>query len=720
VLGENIIGEGFLGAEAESTGAAMAESANFTTVPPLDTTIEDANGAIWSLRLSDRAVLKDGVPTSIVKVMEIWYISHAVYAFKGTHWRKWSGTKWQAVSWETMLGTFQLLPADGTMTETAPLMSTTSGLRTTAGPVTLTSHSGVAISAGANIQTTVDANPAGTTYVLAVGTYTGQTVTPKNGDRFIGLHNGTSGVVMNGSGTAGAAFYGSAAYVVIQNIKMTNYLPGLQHGTIEVIGPYLIVQNCEASDVPTGGGAGIYCADYALVFASKFNNNGQQGYCCHGDIIGPYIDLMGICFDSNEFGANNPSDTQQSGSEQGGGKALFTHRASFWYNYSHNNGGSNFWTDANNSDTVYFANNVGPGGWNGIEHEISYNCVIKYNTFTNVWAYGTPGTGFFSEAAIFFGNVGGITEGPWAGICDISHNTITTSTYGRAIAMRLQDRTRINNVLHGRFGAPRLTRRMYVHHNTINYSASTPSIGGQVGILSDVGSDLIYWGTDRCQFDYNAYTAGSNYNPFCWDNVTNNNFTSWQAFGNDIHGSESHTLQPKEWSTAEKNSNVTISGSGLIATETSAVAVNHTGRGWADQLAINSGDKKMWVVTNTIFGGAAGVCNSSFTFTDGAFLGQDTKSICYFDNGQIWFNFAAIATQTSYTTGDKLVICCHGGNKIWFGKNAVPTVTSGGYDISGMGVVYPAYNLNASAKITAEFQTTTGFTPPTGYTDFTP
>jgi len=53
----------------------------------------------------------------------------------------------------------------------------------------------VTISPGANLQTVVDANPAGTTFVLTPGIYRMQSVTAKNGDTFVGQ----SGAVLNGS-----------------------------------------------------------------------------------------------------------------------------------------------------------------------------------------------------------------------------------------------------------------------------------------------------------------------------------------------------------------------------------------------------------------------------------------------------------------------------------------------------------------------------------------
>ena len=63
----------------------LAESANGTTIP-VAAQIVDSHGATWTLRLSDRAVLKDGVETGASSVLELWYLDHAVWAYFGGDW----------------------------------------------------------------------------------------------------------------------------------------------------------------------------------------------------------------------------------------------------------------------------------------------------------------------------------------------------------------------------------------------------------------------------------------------------------------------------------------------------------------------------------------------------------------------------------------------------------------------------------------------------------
>src|SRR5262245_22385328 len=80
---------------------ALAESANGTTIP-VATQIVDSDGAIWTLRLSGRVVLKDGVEAGASGVLELWYLDHAVWGyFGGGWWRRLDQrqTSGQALAW---------------------------------------------------------------------------------------------------------------------------------------------------------------------------------------------------------------------------------------------------------------------------------------------------------------------------------------------------------------------------------------------------------------------------------------------------------------------------------------------------------------------------------------------------------------------------------------------------------------------------------------------
>jgi hypothetical protein len=493
---------------------AVAESANGTTIP-IATQIVDSRGATWTLRLSDRAVLKDGRETGASNVLQLWYLDHAVWAYSGGYWRRWL-EQWQA---------------SGFTWPAKPGMPTTPGLRLPVGPQTGVSCIGVAVNPGDNIQTIVKAHPAGTTYCLAAGTHNRQSVVPKNGDQFIGAFDGTNGAVLDGQGKTSHAFSGTANYVVIRNLFIKNYTAPTQHGTIEITGAYLLLQHNDISLATRG--SGVYVADHALVIANRLHHNAQQGYAVHGDIIGRPI--VGVLFDSNEIDNNNPSKSFWDGGEQGGGKALNTQYLTFWYNYSHDNkGGPAFWTDWDNIYTIYWYNRV-LGGSAGIEHEISYNASIIGNDIKD-YANDASMSGclrsYFACGGVMIENSGGAT-GPHAGIIEVADNTIRPGQYGRSITMRQQNRGIGKQYAAGDF---RWNRNIWVHHNTIDWSAATSIGGGQIGAVQDTGDTKIFT-SNNIRFDYNTYIQGAKVNEFTWKNRSNNSFTQWQVYEFDLHGS---------------------------------------------------------------------------------------------------------------------------------------------------------------------------------------
>ena len=685
---------------------AMTESTNGTTVPP-SASITDNLGAVWTIRLSDRAVLKDGAATNIANILELWYLNQVVWAFDGVGWQQ--ALQSRIVQWGTG-GTTTAFP-------TNPVMPTTPGLRMTVGPKVLASFSGVQISAGANIQAVVDANSAGTTYVLAIGTYTNQSVTPKTGDRFIGLYNGTSGAVLDGNNTAGAAFFGSAGYVVIQNLFIKKYNNATQFGSVNVTGNYLIVQECDISLAVQG--AGVYVGHYALVIGNRIHNNGQQGYSVHGDILTSFFPIVGVLFDSNEIDNNNPSQSTWAGSEQGGGKALFTQYLTFWYNYSHDNGGSAFWTDTDNIYTKYWYNKIDGSGWNGIEHEQSYNASIIGNLITGVDIGPSGLSGFFSVGAITIENSGGAT-GAYAGFIEIAYNTITVPAYGRAIAMRQQNRGVGSSYSTGDF---RWLNDISIHHNIIDWSAATAG-DGLMGVKQDTGDTKVFWVRNNITYDFNTYTIGNNYVSFVWNNNSNLTFQEWQALGFDVHGTGPGP-QPPSWSSLAKHAAIQVSGSSLIAHDPSAAdATNRAGRA-VDSAKVVSGAKKYCEITLTTGVGGVGLATKNNGFGDNAYLGSSTESIGLFDSGAVYFNQAQVDTCPTYVTGNVIGLAIHGGNKVWLSVNGVfggnPGAGTGGIGLGGgfgSADLYPAYDLKGGLTITGNFGPTFAHTPPSGFTGF--
>ncbi len=492
---------------AGPTVSALAQESNDGTSVPTAARIVDAKGAVWTIRTSDRKVLKDGNETGAGNAEELWYVNRAVWAWFGGYWWRWT-VQWRKAGQTTALSDH-------------PAMSTTPGLRLSVGPQRTAGCRGVTIRPGANIQSFVDANGPNTTFCLTIGIYKQQSVSPKNGDRFIGSFDGTNGSVLDGGNATAHAFYGTANYVVIKNMIIRNYANQTQDGSVQITGAYLLLENNEISYATRG--AGIYVTDHALVIANNIHHNAEEGYSGHG---------TGVTFDSNEIAYNNPTHGYWDGGEQGGGKASDTQHITVWYNYSHDNWGPAFWTDYNNVYTIYWYNRSFNDG-SGIEHEISYNASIIGNDLGGMGPSDMPGclSGFFTCAGVQIENSGGAT-GSHAGIIEIADNTIRPGPYGRSIAMRQQARG-IGNKYSA--GEPFRIRNVWVHHNNIDMTDASNVTDGQVGVAQDTGDTRVF-SSSNIRFDYNTYMQGRHVNQFVWMNSPYNSFTQWQSYGFDVHG----------------------------------------------------------------------------------------------------------------------------------------------------------------------------------------
>jgi len=498
---------------AALTAPALAqESVDGTTIPTA-TQISDARGAIWTLRLSDRAVLKDGKETGIADILEVWYLDHQVWAFSGTQWSRWS-EKWQT--------------SDPITWPQKPPLPTTPGLRLPVGPQTDVSCTGISVRPGTDLQALVNANPAGTTFCLGIGTYNQQSVRPKNGNVFIGAHDGTHGAVLDGQSKTAHAFHGTAHHVVIRNLIVKNYTAPTQYGMIQIWGPYTLVQNNEITGATAG--AGVWASSYALVIANNIHNNAQEGYkvVYDGTASQPAV---GALFDSNEIAHNNPTHGYWDSGEQGGGKAWNTQNLTFWYNYAHDNGGPGFWTDFNNIYTIYWFNKS-RNDTNGIEHEISFNASIIGNDLQDMGSQSYQSTCpsfFFSCAGVAIENSGGST-GNHAGIIEIAYNVIKPGQYGRAIALREQNR-----------GACRCSyatdpywiRNVWVHHNTVDVTNGLKN-APMIGAAADTGNQTMFH-SRNVKFDYNDYTGFGTTHFFAWPNWAFYDFAAWKRLGQDAH-----------------------------------------------------------------------------------------------------------------------------------------------------------------------------------------
>lgn len=175
------------------------------------------------------------------------------------------------------------------------------------------------------------------------------------------------------------------------------------------------------------------------------------------------------------------------------------------------------------------------------------------------------------------------------------------------------------------------------------------------------------------------------------------------------------------WSAADKNSNIVISGADLVATDSSGVAADHAGRGDTATTTIGSGIKRFWKVVPNVLATqiGVGVCNAIQAFADTVWLGSSVQSVGWYNNGAVYTGGGGVATFGTYVQGDTLGIAVTGAGMMWGSVNGVftgdPVAGTGGVDISGMGDVFPAYDLQGNDSVTAIFAASDA---PSGFSAF--
>jgi hypothetical protein len=488
---------------------AWAQESGEATTIPVAAQIIDSHGSKWTLRLSDRAVLKNGVESGVSNILEVWYLNHEVWAWSGTEWKRWL-VRWQSAGQE------------GSWPEKPPL-PTTPGLRTAVpiGPQPGVTCSGVNLKPGDSIQKAVDAHPEDSVFCLAAGTYAKQSVSPKKGNQFIGAQ----GAVIDGQGLTSPAFWTtSASHVVIRNLVIKNYAAPTQYAMLQLWAPYALIQQNELTGATQG--AGVWASSHALVIGNYIHDNAEEGYKVVYDDRNSQR-AVGVTFDSNDIYNNNPTHGFWDSGEQGGGKAWNTQHLTFWYNYSHDNGGPGFWTDYDNIWTIYWYNKS-YYNTHGIEHEISYNASIIGNDLVQNggrdWMKDCPGW-YFTCGAVTIENSGG-SSGAYAGNIEIAYNRIIAGKYGRAIPLREQKRG------HGQYGEW-LVRGVYAHHNTIDVTEGLHE--AQVGTTNDNGDQEMFAARAGIKFDYNDYVGIGTQHYFSWLNNGWLTWAQWQKQGFDLH-----------------------------------------------------------------------------------------------------------------------------------------------------------------------------------------
>jgi hypothetical protein len=227
--------------------------------------------------------------------------------------------------------------------------------------------------------------------------------------------------------------------------------------------------------------------------------------------------------ENNEFAFN----TWANFANGGGAKFEYATNLVVRNNFAHDNNGAGLHTDGDCANVLYEYNHTKNNFNFGIEHEISWAAIIRYNLLEN-------------EAAVFAPHLNNtIWDRPAIGIFNSSNvqvygNTITNSANG--IGGVLVNRGNSNHAPNT--GQPYLLKNLDVHDNTfsgITYEAA--------GIIRTSDFDTTVYTSWNNHFANNTYdladlsglyfvwldSSGKNtYAPHTW--------VQWQGFGNDVGG----------------------------------------------------------------------------------------------------------------------------------------------------------------------------------------
>ena len=277
---------------------------------------------------------------------------------------------------------------------------------------------------GQSIQAAVNANGAGTTYLIKAGRHSRQSVLPKSGDAF----RCEPGAILDGENLTAHAFTrsgGDPDNVRIVGCVIERYAPPAQMGAI-LAGGHAASDGTsgwivDSTEVRNNANLGIRLGARMKVRWSYVHHNGQLGIGGTGD---------DILIEGNEIAYNNPSNLGDLNFEAGGTKFVLTNRLVVRNNFVHHNTGPGLWTDIDNDATLFEGNLVEDNLREGIVTEISYSAIIRNNTVRRnglgdsrsaAWLWGA-GIGIHASGGTGIEIYGNVLEGNAHGIALIQQN----------------------------------------------------------------------------------------------------------------------------------------------------------------------------------------------------------------------------------------------------------------------------------------------------------
>lgn len=281
---------------------------------------------------------------------------------------------------------------------------------------TLQPANSVRIDPGANLSDATAARPAGTTFWLAPGTHTLGTsefsqVVPKEGNTYIGA----PGAVLDGQRINRYAFTQKAANVTIRHLTIRRF------GVIRGNRNEGVVNHdsgtgwtIERNTVTENAGAGVFIGSDNVVRFNCLKDNGQYGFSMWKPRVPGASAITNITLEGNEIAGNNTDAWETVISNcgcTGGGKFWDVGGATIIGNWVHHNRGVGLWPDTNDIGFRIEGNYINDNDNEGLFYEISYNALIKNNTFkrnalVKGKAFADRGSPF-PVAAVYLSEAGG-------------------------------------------------------------------------------------------------------------------------------------------------------------------------------------------------------------------------------------------------------------------------------------------------------------------------
>jgi hypothetical protein len=304
----------------------------------------------------------------------------------------------------------------------------------------------VTVPAGNNASVFDDQLPANTTYYFAAGThYLGSgeyaQINPGSNDTFVGA----PGAIISGDdpGSSGYrqndfAFVGNGTGVTgvtIEYLTIENFSPPGSQGAVNTNSDdnWTITHSTIKDNVP---GAAMMVGSGNTIGHNCLTGNGQYAFNAYQNPGDPQESKVtggpqNIVLSDNEISYNGTCNWEAfgtfpiktpagcSGAGQfdgcgcsGGGKFWQAQNVTVQGNYVHDNYSVGIWADTNNDGFSIQGNYFSANYAEALIYEISYNALIKGNTFTdNAWGTGAADSGF-PDSAVYISESGGDSRVP--------------------------------------------------------------------------------------------------------------------------------------------------------------------------------------------------------------------------------------------------------------------------------------------------------------------